>query len=829
MKTTNHTLAGLRTVAIVLASLFASMAAQAGSGTDATARTMLGTNAVALGQKSTAIGKNALAVGNGASEQDVRALIDKSRGIQDSINTLQAAIDRDTTRYGASLETMERVERNKKRIDELSSALAENQTLLREKQALFEKQTHDYNRQKDIVEQKANILTSLSTGEFVKAWESGGMDELARVTKEKVEEGTSINNSIDFYKDYVKNFVDSSTTAKGVDKALEKNGLIPRGSVSPGDALMKNIGIDPGNYYDRDNGKSFLAYSASDSVETLQKRLSQAESFLPNIGQYATDTINNLKEKLIPQVTAEKAVQDALHSELDKGIYSDMIKKNYEAVTQMAVSDINYLIQLKKVNSMSKSEPEYPAEFKKLINLEKIKNDNNKNNRRDENRGLSLWLKDKSFDRELKNNLVESVNKRNKENSEKILSGLNATLNETKKKADEASHAVSATDKDIKALQTTIDTLTPGDDELKEYDRAKVLKKAIDDNSEKINAGSAKLAELQKNMNNGTGATAVGAGSIAIGKNSVALGADTVASRENSVDVGNRQITSVADGTEKHDAVNKGQLDTEANARIEGDKLALTHANNYTDGREKAINTRTDGLIKTEQNARIEGDKQTLTSANAYTDGREKVINSRTDGLIKREQTDRSAAIKAEAAARVQGDTQTLAAAKAHSDAGDVKTLNSANSYTDASSKSTLKKANNYTDNRFEHFGTQISNDVLEKSYSYTERRSVAAENNAVRRANTYTDSKFGQLNTKIEQAEKRFNAGIAGVTAIASIPYVAENTFSYGLAVGNYRNGNALAGGVQYKTSPNTNVRLNVSWDSSGNAALGAGLAGGW
>ncbi|EBO4965533.1 hypothetical protein DO374_13245 [Salmonella enterica] len=168
----------------------------------------------------------------------------------------------------------------------------------------------------------------------------------------------------------------------------------------------------------------------------------------------------------------------------------------------------------------------------------------------------------------------------------------------------------------------------------------------------------------------------------------------------------------------------------------------------------------------------------------------------------------------------VNGDAVYQAADKAEKNA---------NNYTDASSKSTLKKANNYTDNRFEHFGTQISNDVLEKSYSYTERRSVAAENNAVRRANTYTDSKFGQLNTKIEQAEKRFNAGIAGVTAIASIPYVAENTFSYGLAVGNYRNGNALAGGVQYKTSPNTNVRLNVSWDSSGNAALGAGLAGGW
>ncbi|MFS9881530.1 YadA-like family protein, partial [Salmonella enterica] len=152
-----------------------------------------------------------------------------------------------------------------------------------------------------------------------------------------------------------------------------------------------------------------------------------------------------------------------------------------------------------------------------------------------------------------------------------------------------------------------------------------------------------------------------------------------------------------------------------------------------------------------------------------------------------------------------------------------------ANNYTDASSKSTLKKANNYTDNRFEHFGTQISNDVLEKSYSYTERRSVAAENNAVRRANTYTDSKFGQLNTKIEQAEKRFNAGIAGVTAISSIPYVSENNVSWGIGGGNYQNGNALAAGVQLKMSPNTNVRLNVSWDSAGNSAAGVGFAGGW
>ncbi|EFH9619144.1 hypothetical protein F9S83_27870, partial [Escherichia coli] len=129
-----------------------------------------------------------------------------------------------------------------------------------------------------------------------------------------------------------------------------------------------------------------------------------------------------------------------------------------------------------------------------------------------------------------------------------------------------------------------------------------------------------------------------------------------------------------------------------------------------------------------------------------------------------------------------------------------------------------------YTDSRYQ------------QSIQYAQNAADQAEQNA----NQYTDNRFSQLNQqsnqrfeqlnkKIERAEKRLNAGIAGVTAIASIPYVAENNFSWGVGLGNYQNGNALAAGVQYKTSPNTNVRLNVSWDSSHNTVLGAGFAGGW
>lgn len=132
----------------------------------------------------------------------------------------------------------------------------------------------------------------------------------------------------------------------------------------------------------------------------------------------------------------------------------------------------------------------------------------------------------------------------------------------------------------------------------------------------------------------------------------------------------------------------------------------------------------------------------------------------------------------------------------------------------------TLKSANDYTNWRVDTLNIDTA-DTLRQSQTYTDTRVSESLN--------YTDSKFSQLNTRIERAEKRLHAGIAGVAAMASIPYVASNRFSYGVAVGNYQNSNALAGGIQYKTSPNTTIRLNVSLDSSHNAALAVDVGGGW
>ena len=159
--------------------------------------------------------------------------------------------------------------------------------------------------------------------------------------------------------------------------------------------------------------------------------------------------------------------------------------------------------------------------------------------------------------------------------------------------------------------------------------------------------------------------------------------------------------------------------------------------------------------------------------------------------------------------------------------------------YTDDSVNNATIDSHTYTDNSVH----QMSVDDRQ----YTDTKSYQAETNAnnytdmkYQQATTYTDTqianidnkynaKFSDLKKQINKAEKRLNAGIAGVTAIASIPYVTEDHLSYGIGLGNYQNGNAGAAGIQYKTSMNTNVRVNVSWDSSHNNAVGVGFAGGW
>lgn len=173
-----------------------------------------------------------------------------------------------------------------------------------------------------------------------------------------------------------------------------------------------------------------------------------------------------------------------------------------------------------------------------------------------------------------------------------------------------------------------------------------------------------------------------------------------------------------------------------------------------------------------------------------------------------------------------------VAAGNVGTDAVNVKQLND-------SANETLNSASKYTNSKITDTKNELNininhakTEAISTSGNYTDtkyQQGIKYTDNKINQLSNLSNQRFKQLDDKINSTEKRLNAGVAGVTAIVSIPYVTENSLSWGVGLGNYQNGNAIAAGVQYKTTPNTNIRLNVSWDSSHNSALGAGFAGGW
>ncbi|ECO0852929.1 hypothetical protein AA073_27095, partial [Salmonella enterica subsp. enterica serovar Newport] len=294
----------------------------------------------------------------------------------------------------------------------------------------------------------------------------------------------------------------------------------------------------------------------------------------------------------------------------------------------------------------------------------------------------------------------------------------------------------------------------------------------------------------------GDSSTATGKQAKATGVNSVALGANSNADHDNEVNIGiwkedlskrnrplvqidTRTLSGLSDGVNDDEAVNMRQLNDVKASIAKTSGISSVEA---------------EGIANAAKDKAVE---KAVDTANKNTDDKIQALNldaklSTADGKAKGY------------AATAQSEAE-----------------KTAKGYADTVKGEAIKEANSYTDNS--------ASQAVNSANRYTNHRAAQAENNAVERSNAYTDNRFGELRKSLEHTEKRLNAGIAGVTALSSIPYAAGNNFSYGIGAGNYQNGNAVAAGVQFRVSQSTNVRLNISWDSAGNNATGVGIAGGW
>lgn len=319
-------------------------------------------------------------------------------------------------------------------------------------------------------------------------------------------------------------------------------------------------------------------------------------------------------------------------------------------------------------------------------------------------------------------------------------------------------------------------------------------------------------------------------------------------------------------------------------------KQALKESIQYIETRENMIDDKTNRLINTEKNLRIKGDEETLINAKIYADKNDKKILSSakeyTDISLNKEKKERQVENQKIEEKGKEYTNFIFQNEKKERIDDDNKTLKNANKYTDfkiienneliaadiTSTRELLKhnssllsgeiirtKRNNEDNlNRTQRDLSDNISKTQEESMNFAnnlvnnEKKERANEDNRIQNFLTqYTNKKidrfsenmnqkfsyfrqethqqFREIKLKLQRLENHINAGIAGVAAIASIPYSASENFSFGMGVGNYQNGKAIAAGAQYKIADNANVRVNIAWDNTDNASVGAGMAIGW
>ncbi|HFI1088338.1 TPA: YadA-like family protein [Enterobacter hormaechei] len=87
----------------------------------------------------------------------------------------------------------------------------------------------------------------------------------------------------------------------------------------------------------------------------------------------------------------------------------------------------------------------------------------------------------------------------------------------------------------------------------------------------------------------------------------------------------------------------------------------------------------------------------------------------------------------------------------------------------------------------------------------------------------------FSNLKNQVEKNRKEANAGIAGATAIASIPTIAGSRFSLGAGVGGFQGSQAVAVGATYNFNERVALKAGVSTSSASEVGYGVGLSVGF
>jgi hypothetical protein len=542
-------------------------------GTNVRAR---GRTASAYGIDAVSIGHNAIAVGGNETRQSLtnklsenRSKLDEIARLKENIITYNKEVN-DLKRNNAKMiEIGERAKalhasKEKARLAwqaklfEYNQAVSDNEAYLRE----YNRKLEDFNNRLRATERISGVDLNSDTS----------LTNAATQFKRMVEENTTMNLDIDFYKKYIRNYYKALGDLRKARTVYNK---------SDRESFYKN------NYYDKAEDKetivgtfknlgsltdiNTLFYFVDDIEIDLNFSASSLYIRLQNSSKYQVNFLNNNYERINPEIFL---ANDELLNKISKDIpkYKALLRiildaSNSSFLSKEAknliytISDIKLDILLKKYeisNFQFKYEKNHETSFldSKKSAIDQLKNLENKFKEAIKND--PYYLRKDLIEKYKKEN-IDDVENANRITTERLTDELARALNINKNEATQKEQLISRLKTEEANLKEAYEKINPNieasSSDISQYEN---ILRQISNKATQLQDAQTRLSSLERGLtlntfnNVDSKSVALGVNAFASGTNSVAIGHSSEATVNNEFSVGNsslkRKLTNLANG-----------------------------------------------------------------------------------------------------------------------------------------------------------------------------------------------------------------------------------------------------------------------------------------
>lgn len=542
-------------------------------GTNVRAR---GRTASAYGIDAVSIGHNAIAVGGNETRQSLtnklsenRSKLDEIARLKENIITYNKEVN-DLKRNNAKMieigERAKALQASKEKarlawqakLFEYNQAVSDNEAYLRE----YNRKLEDFNNRLRATERISGVDLNSDTS----------LTNAATQFKRMVEENTTMNLDIDFYKKYIRNYYKALGDLRKARTVYNK---------SDKESFYKN------NYYDKAEDKetivgTFKNLGSLTDINTLFYFVDDIEidlSFsayrlyirLQNSSKYQVNFLNNNYESINPEIFL---ANDELLNKISKDIpkYKALLRTILDASNSSflskeaknliyTISDIKLDILLKKYeisNFQFKYEKNHETSFldSKKSAIDQLKNLENKFKEAIKNN--PYYLRKDLIEKYKKEN-IDDVENANRITTERLTDELARALNINKNEATQKEQLISRLKTEEANLKEAYEKINPNieasSSDISQYEN---ILRQISNKATQLQDAQTRLSSLERGLtlntfnNVDSKSVALGVNAFASGTNSVAIGHSSEATVNNEFSVGNsslkRKLTNLANG-----------------------------------------------------------------------------------------------------------------------------------------------------------------------------------------------------------------------------------------------------------------------------------------